>query len=512
MKLSSRRAAGALSAVALVGTMAYTGSAGIAAASAQAAACPQVTSTMPGISIVDPSCGFGPIANSTGQMSTVYTGILQDTPAGGLPVGGESAYRIEVPANWNRTLVMYAHGYRGTGNVVYVDNPELRQYFVDHGYAWAASSYAMNNYDVGTGVVDTHDLLEAFPTITNLKPTRSIMSGLSMGGAITAVETEYYRSTYAGAMPYCGVLGGNDLFNFFQGANVTAAGLTHTSISYPTTAAAGLAYASTYEELVQSELPKLGITPANSSGTFFSTDFTPTGKLWSDAVEQQSGGTRPGFASAISYWDSFGFAPLTRAPFLFGLYPGLTGGTLGFSQGNVVDNTHTVYTFGDEPLFKLGIERKLNASVLRVARTAPYDTNPTATEVPDVKGNPGIPVLSVHGIGDLFVPMSMDQDYNRLMIANNEGSLFVDRAIREVGHCHYTVPELASAFSALVNWINTGQRPAGDNILNPEAVESPSFGCRFTDRTPGAHPNFVGPPCPTGPGRGHNSGGDQGQA
>ena len=45
-----------------------------------------------------------------------------------------AAYRIEVPPHWNGTLVMYAHGFRGTGNVVWVDEPQLRQYFVDHGY------------------------------------------------------------------------------------------------------------------------------------------------------------------------------------------------------------------------------------------------------------------------------------------------------------------------------------------------------------------------------------------
>ena len=67
---------------------------------------------------------------------------------------------------------MFAHGYRGTGNEVWIDDPQLRQYFVDNGFAWAASSYAMNGYDPGDGVVDTHDLLQAFPVITGLRPGR----------------------------------------------------------------------------------------------------------------------------------------------------------------------------------------------------------------------------------------------------------------------------------------------------------------------------------------------------
>jgi hypothetical protein len=41
-----------------------------------------------------------------------------------------------------------------------------------------------------------------------------------------------------------------------------------------------------------------------------------------------------------------------------------------------------------------------------------------------------------------------------------------------------------------VSWIDTGKRAAGDNILHPKTVASPLFGCRFTDPTPGAHPEF----------------------
>jgi hypothetical protein len=82
------------------------------------------------------------------------------------------------------------------------------------------------------------------------------------------------------------------------------------------------------------------------------------------------------------------------------------------------------------------------------------------------------------------------------MVAHGQGKLFVGRAIREVTHCGYTDSEMSSAFSALMTWLDHGVRPAGDDILNPRAVASPTFGCRFTDPTPGAHPEFKGVPCP----------------
>ncbi len=463
------------------------------------------------ITIADPYCGFTPTLDSSGKaISTVYSGYLADSPAGGMAKGGVSAYRVEVPKRWNGTLVMFAHGYAGTGDTVGVSNPTLRTYYIDHGYAWAASSYALNGYDVGTGVVDTHDLLNAFRAITGKRPRHRIMSGLSMGGEITAVEIENYRNTYEAAMPYCGVLGANSLFDYYLGANVTAAALTSTTIQYPPTLAAGLKYglstsSSGYGAAVTSELPKLGIT---SAGAFFSTSLTPTGQLWSDTVEQLSGGTRPGFASALSYWNSFGFAPLTNIPFLFGLYPGTTGGTIYYAHGNIAGNQNTFYHFADQKFQNLQSELTLNLAALRVSRTVPFSSNPTTTELPDVVGDPGIPVLSLHGIGDLFVPLAMDQRYNRLMIAHGQGNLFVDRAIREVGHCSYTQSELQSGFQALVNWVKTGKRPAGDNILDPRVVSAPTFGCRFTDPAAGSHPNFKSTTtCPP-----VSSGGDEGQS
>ena len=49
------------------------------------------------------------------------------------------------------------------------------------------------------------------------------MTGASMGGHVTAVAIEHFPRAFAGAMPYCGVLGDAELFDYFLDANVTAA-------------------------------------------------------------------------------------------------------------------------------------------------------------------------------------------------------------------------------------------------------------------------------------------------
>ena len=82
-------------------------------------------------------------AGDTVAMSTTsrFAGVLDG-----------AGYRIEVPANWNGKLVMYAHGYAGEGAALGVNNPGIRRHLIQQGYAWAASSYTKNYYDVRVGV------------------------------------------------------------------------------------------------------------------------------------------------------------------------------------------------------------------------------------------------------------------------------------------------------------------------------------------------------------------------
>ncbi len=151
---------------------------------------------------------------------------------------GGAAYRVEVPANWNGKLVMYAHGYAGTGNALGVNNPSIRRYLIQNGYAWAASSYSKNYYDVRVGVEDTNALALEFNKIaaaagrTLAAPSKIFITGHSMGGHITAaaIEDEAYATAnhkvkYNGAVPMCGVVGDTELFDYFAAAQVTAQAL-----------------------------------------------------------------------------------------------------------------------------------------------------------------------------------------------------------------------------------------------------------------------------------------------
>jgi alpha/beta hydrolase fold len=183
-----------------------------------------------------PSSTFSAMAASA--MDTVTMGNT-DRWAGVL---NGAAYQIEVPPNWNGMLVMYAHGYRGTGAALTVNPPQIRRHLIQQGYAWAASSYSKNYYDVRAGLEDTNALALAFNRIATengkplAKPSRIYITGHSMGGhiAAAAIEAETLATArnklgYQGAVPMCGVTADTELFKIVsqqQAAAQQALGLS----------------------------------------------------------------------------------------------------------------------------------------------------------------------------------------------------------------------------------------------------------------------------------------------
>lgn len=377
-----------------------------------------------------------------------------------------AGYRIEVPENWNGDLVMWAHGFRGDGLELTVDNHPLRQFLIANGYAWAASSYSKNDYDVAVGVADTHKLTTLFSGIVD-NPDRVYLTGASMGGHVTAVAIEQYPNSYDGAMPICGVLGDYELFDFFLDYNVVAAALADVDMTFPPDPV----------EWQTESIPQITSTLAAA----WPFGLTPDGENLKSLTELRSGGERPLFDAAFPTWASF----------LLGF--GSLDGEVPRSPGVAVDNSDVVYQFDTDPELSMA-EEELNEEVLRVTADAAGNRNPGLNNVPVVGGDPTIPVLTLHNLGDLFVPFSMEQVYAERVAENGASDLVVQRAIRGVGHCDFTAEEFVTGFVDLVAWVEHGIRPAGDDVLTPAVVADPNYGCAFTTQTRDLGPFTA--PCP----------------
>jgi dienelactone hydrolase len=122
---------------------------------------------------------------------------------------------IEVPANWNGTLLVYSHGFIGDSSPLQnpgQDAPDgaTGSKLLAEGYAISGSSFSKNGWVEQQDMQDQIDLLNYFNTTCG-KPKRTIAWGESMGGAITADLAKLYPHYFSAAIPMCGVSSGGKL-------------------------------------------------------------------------------------------------------------------------------------------------------------------------------------------------------------------------------------------------------------------------------------------------------------
>ena len=393
-----------------------------------------------------------------------------------------AGYRIEVPADWNGDLVMWAHGFRGTDTRLFFNPEEIpfREWLLDNGYAWAASTYSANDYNIEAGARDTRTLKIRFTTLYG-KPDISYIAGVSMGGHVTAASIEMWKQEYDAAMPVCGVVGDFELFDYFLDFNLAAQQIALDTSTYPV--------APTYPVTTALDI-KANLEAIPGGWPIF---LNSDGQALKQLTENRSGGDRPNYDEAWFFWNSFPeFGSGIPGNFLFDL--GVGDGTLPGRDGVVVDNSDTVYQVDLDPGLS-DYEKALNEDIFRVEA----DKNARRVEgiknVRQVTGNFRVPVLTMHNLGDLFVPFHNEVEYYNDAAAAGAGDLLVQRAIRGVNHCGFTVDEYETAMTDLVAWVEDGVKPEGDDVGNPAAVADPEFGCKFTDfDTPGGH--ILATPCP----------------
>ena len=394
-----------------------------------------------------------------GTPTTVYQGIF-----------GHAAFDIEVPPNWNGDLAMYAHGYRGQGNVLTVDPPPfgLRQRLVDQGYAWAASSYYDNGYDVQAGVLSTHDLTEHFEDLVD-PADRVYLIGVSMGGHISGRSIEDYPHFYAGALPMCGVLGDNELFDFFLDENLVAQDLADVPAFPPP--ADYLTNQVPRSSRPRPDRHRAGGAPTNALGQRVPLDRH-------QPLRRHPSGRRQRLLVLV----------LVRLP--VHAVDARQRRHAGQKPGRLATNVGTDY----EPKTprrrqRHGAARAPADRVDRVRATA--SPNPRRSRACHRSRS-----LSLHDLGDLFVPFSMEEIYAAEVSYHGRSKLLVQRAIRAANHCEFSANEAGQAWDDLATWVHDRPTAGRRRRHRPRRRRGPNFGCAFTDPPPRhRHPPCTRP-CP----------------
>jgi hypothetical protein len=418
--------------------------------------------------------GGPPPAYFVDESKLPFTALPGATALWGVHTG--AGYRVEVPDDWNGRLVVWAHGFRGSGLELTVDNHPLRALLIPLGFAWASSSYSRNDYDIQTGVQDTHALVKRFNGLVG-KPELVYLTGASMGGHITVVSIEQYPNAYDAALPICGALADYELFDFFLDFNAAAQQLGTGSSTFPVDSF-------TYPFVTVPAI-KAGLESIPGGWPLL---LNADGQNHKDLVELRSGGIRPNFDEAFFFWNTFPSFATGPGNFLFDL--ALGDGTLPRTPGVGVDNADTVYQFDSDPNLTPA-EQALNDSIVRVEADPQGRASSGLSQVPAATGDIGIPVLTLHNLGDLFVGFHNEVEYAKRVAAQGNSDLLVQRAIRGVGHCDFTAAEFSGAFLDLVTWREVGIKPGGDDTLDPAVVAGGLYGCDYTDG-----PHLLGTPCP----------------
>ena len=342
-------------------------------------------------------------------------------------------YKIEIPDSWNGELVLYAHGFVSNagaqGSALRVGNSPIREHQVQQGYAWAASSYRCNGYVPGQGLLDTMALTDLFTKSNGGRaPQRVYLTGTSMGGHVTLLGMHEFPTAFAGGLAMCPA--GPELFDFFA-------------------ATAGAAEVITG---VQAKLDTMPADVAKMNGLLGKPpDYTDKGRQLASVEIRISGGPRPFAMEGLA----------SGGRFAGNISPAALAGSTTPSNRAVMT---TQITYGiDEGLglsadaLNQGARRKALDPEIRNPM-GPYD------ELVPFDGKLERPTLTMHGTGDLFVPIVLEQSLKRAVVAAGKDSLLAQRIYRIAGHCGFSQPEMIKAFDDLTAWVRTGTKPAGDEV------------------------------------------------
>lgn len=360
-------------------------------------------------------------------------------------------YNISVPANWNGTLLVYAHGYgEGRSPALLAPLSADVNALLTQGFALAAARYAgavpmpglgPAGWQVKEGIQNTAALTAAFRDMVG-QPLRTILWGNSMGGLITLALIEKHPGLYDGGIALC-------------------AGGAGTSRRFDQNLDLALAYATVFGWNPQWGTPgdlRDDLNMLNEVLPHIMAQMTPAKKpLWEFI-------RRVNRIPLDSYYPPrndrlmtlyFAFAVRTE-------YERRAGGAM-------VENVSRVYTLTDADraaLIAMGVDAdgylaQMNADANKFAPDRNARNN--AEHYYDPTGRITRPVLTMHTTGDpLATPNHETAYFNTVKGQGLTGLLvqqFTTGNAQGNAHCTFTAAQDSAALGAMMHWLDTGTAP-----------------------------------------------------
>jgi hypothetical protein len=389
-------------------------------------------------------------------LSETKTYAKSHHPVGPLDLSGElhgAPYRIRVPAAWNGTLLVFAHGYRDKAdhpgevdnrNADVAPSAALEAPLLAAGYALAGSAYRDNGWAVEEGIHDTKDLTVLFHSLVG-QPDHTILWSVSLGSIIGLENMERFGGVYDGALCMC----------------APGAGSTRVWDS-------GLALYLAYD-VVFGTLPSWGTVGEVRDNIDFETEVLP--KLIAEAsnptnfpkfefVRLVAGNPGRGLTAPAGFFPGW---LITDMIFLTEFRAELQRRAGGPFVQNV-DQSYDLTTAERTYLNSLGvpnalIETWLNEMNARTNIVSPPAPRNYVEHFATFKGKIKNPVLTMHTVIDPLVTVSNESAYAETVARAGRTDMLVQTFTNGNGHCAFTGPQILTAVGAIDNWVRNGTKP-----------------------------------------------------
>ena len=340
---------------------------------------------------------------------TTEVGVLQ---------GAE--YRIDVPTDWNGSLVVWYHGYAEHGVSFHIGEhlaPDLENFLQRH-YAVVESAYSEGGWAVQQAYPET-ELLRRYFDHRYGHPKESFAAGGSMGGALVMITLELNPKPYVGGLDLCGAVG--PTFVSFDRRFALRAAFDH---YFPGVMGPLVPVPLDYDDTPAVRERVLNALKANAANAAL------VRELMGLHTDQQ-------VARDIAYF-TFVIEDMQRR-----------------ANGNPFDNRNWIYSGASAT--SSAPDEELNAAVKR------YPADPRARQYLvrhyTPSGRLGRPMLAVHTVFDPYIPPSLLTLYSEMVEAAGEGDHLIQQYVARDGHCAITPEEIGRAFDELVTWTHGAGRP-----------------------------------------------------
>ncbi|TWT22509.1 hypothetical protein FQY83_05685 [Luteimonas marina] len=348
---------------------------------------------------------------------------------------------VAMPREWNRRLLVHAHGGPRLGAPKDGDSAEdLDRYsvMVRDGYAWIGSTYRRGGYGVRSAAADVEESRRLFVERWG-RPERTVLHGQSWGGNVAAKTAELHALDLDGRASYDAVLTTNGVLTGGTRAYGFRADLR----------AVYQYYCRNHPAPGEPQYPLWQGLPAGSK--------LDRGELRRRVDACTGVDTAPGKrtpAQAARLADILAVTGVAERQ----LVAHLAWGTFHFRDlvhrrlhdRNPFDNTGTVYRGSrDDEALNAGIERF--AADPDAVATLAYDA--------DLSGLIVLPTLAIHAAHDPVVSSQALAAYRATVEAAGRGHLLAQAKTDEHEHSRLRDATYRGALRALEAWLDTGLRP-----------------------------------------------------